>query len=536
MANRIENNHIHHINHREILSDNGGIYTLGQQPGTVLRGNVIHDISCYGYGAWGIYPDEGSSEMRIEKNLVYGTKKASFSTHYGRDNLVQHNIFALSQADHLCLGKRETHRTTLFRRNVVVAANGRVPGGVWDAAYDTVADNLFWSLDGTPFSFNGQSLAALLSAGQNTGAVIADPLFTDAAGGDFSLRPDSPALRAGFRPFDWRAAGPRLVADRPRTYEDYVRRFPLPAAGVPVVRTRITLVTPAEVVEAGGRAEFTVTLTNIGRAAGKGVVRLASGPKGAAGRPSVKRIAYALQPGEEITERIGMKVRRGTRAFWLDSEPTGSGAVPARGLVLESTTCRWAAPRLAGVVAPEAIGAALARVPARRITHGDRLVAEVKLATGANGLLLFARFHEPNLRPNLAEPWLGTAIELIAFQPVKPGTPVDQPVPKRQAFLVPRAGGVGADGLRLTAPGGERVERAPEIRACAAPMPGGCELAAVMPWTLFGFEQPPAEFPFELIVDAVDPSTGEVVQRLTFDPPWDGWRRLPGYLVPAPPA
>ena len=80
MANRIEYNHIHHINSREILSDNGGIYTLGQQPGTTLRGNVIHDISCYGYGAWGIYPDEGSSEIRIENNLVCGTKKAAYST------------------------------------------------------------------------------------------------------------------------------------------------------------------------------------------------------------------------------------------------------------------------------------------------------------------------------------------------------------------------------------------------------------------------------------------------------------------------
>ena len=41
-ANLVENNHIHHV--MQILSDGGGIYTLGRQPGTVLRGNVIHDV------------------------------------------------------------------------------------------------------------------------------------------------------------------------------------------------------------------------------------------------------------------------------------------------------------------------------------------------------------------------------------------------------------------------------------------------------------------------------------------------------------
>lgn len=39
-------------------------------------------------------------------------------------------------------------------------------------------------------------------------------MFADPVAGDFSLRADSPALKAGFNPFDWKIAGP-LPTERP---------------------------------------------------------------------------------------------------------------------------------------------------------------------------------------------------------------------------------------------------------------------------------------------------------------------------------
>ena len=66
--NLIEYNHIHHV--MSSLRDGGGIYMLGNMPGTVIRGNHVHD----GHGA-GIYLDEGSGFIEITGNLAYNVNR-----------------------------------------------------------------------------------------------------------------------------------------------------------------------------------------------------------------------------------------------------------------------------------------------------------------------------------------------------------------------------------------------------------------------------------------------------------------------------
>lgn len=76
--NLIEYNHIHDVM-REV-GDGGGIYTLGLQPGTVLRGNVIHDVrrhaQAHGAPNNGMFIDQGSKSFLFEDNVIFGTAGA----------------------------------------------------------------------------------------------------------------------------------------------------------------------------------------------------------------------------------------------------------------------------------------------------------------------------------------------------------------------------------------------------------------------------------------------------------------------------
>lgn len=71
--NIVEANQIHHV--MQSLADGGGIYTLGNQPETVIRGNIIHDIErsrdAVGSRNNGIFFDEGSARIYLDKNEIY---------------------------------------------------------------------------------------------------------------------------------------------------------------------------------------------------------------------------------------------------------------------------------------------------------------------------------------------------------------------------------------------------------------------------------------------------------------------------------
>ena len=67
--NRIEFNHIHHV--MNPLQDGGGIYTLGNMAGTVIRGNHIRDNPGV---PGGIYLDEGSGFIEVAGNVVYNVR------------------------------------------------------------------------------------------------------------------------------------------------------------------------------------------------------------------------------------------------------------------------------------------------------------------------------------------------------------------------------------------------------------------------------------------------------------------------------
>jgi hypothetical protein len=74
--NLLGNNNIHNV--LQTLTDGGGIYTLGKLNGSEIRGNYIHNIIRHshaaGGGSQGIFFDESSQGVIVDRNVINGVK------------------------------------------------------------------------------------------------------------------------------------------------------------------------------------------------------------------------------------------------------------------------------------------------------------------------------------------------------------------------------------------------------------------------------------------------------------------------------
>lgn len=213
--NRIEYNRISHIG-QGVMSDMGGVYTLGTSTGTRVCNNVIFDVSSYAYGGWGLYPDEGSEGILFENNLVYDATDGSFHQHYGKDNVVRNNILARSKANpaqpdkpahQIAITRVEDHLSVTFENNIVYWKEGVALGYNAGSANAVYSGNLWYNADGEAL-FNGKTHEEWAKeTGKDSDGMVADPLFVNPDENDFHLKPESPALKLGFTPFDYDQAG-----------------------------------------------------------------------------------------------------------------------------------------------------------------------------------------------------------------------------------------------------------------------------------------------------------------------------------------
>lgn len=214
------------------LSDMGGIYTLGNQPGTVISGNVIRNVAADthegGYGGWGIYLDEGSQNIVAEKNLVFDCGSQGFHQHYGENNLIRNNIFALNREGQLrssfAHGDRQTgyadertHNEFSLESNITLSDDTAIFSLIENHDF-TDKNNIYYDLKNGKNAFSdtnegNKPLNRVYSGGMKllglgNGAVYEDPGFKDPENFDFTLPDNSEALaKIGFEKWDYSAAG-----------------------------------------------------------------------------------------------------------------------------------------------------------------------------------------------------------------------------------------------------------------------------------------------------------------------------------------
>jgi len=281
----IEYNHCRHMNLE--TQDSGAIYSCARdwtQRGNVIRYNYVHDTLGYGrhggiqwhtpFFTFGIYLDDWSSGTQVYGNIVARSFLAGIDIHSGRDCVVDNNIIYNCRNEQMryqawptehrmlpdmlekikrmnyppelypglqTIGDARADATmsyNVFERNIIsYGGSGSRLYAVSGLDYETTEHdyNVIWRWEGEPDS----SLDKMRENGLDSHSIVADPMLVDPEKGDFRLRPESPALKLGFRQIPVDEIGPYehpLRATWPIVEAQGAREHPHMAVKAPVRR------------------------------------------------------------------------------------------------------------------------------------------------------------------------------------------------------------------------------------------------------------------------------------------------------------
>lgn len=162
------------------VADGGAIYVMDRQhasAGIAIDRNVV--ALSESVGARGIYLDDFVSNVTVTNNIVWGDCEWAIQFHGGDRNVVENNIFDISESGKLglyqdCPGFPSFGMGGNIFRNNIVYSSGAFPASLWDfwisehEVLPEVSSNRYWPA-GTAGSYAG--------ATGDASPVFADPRF-----------------------------------------------------------------------------------------------------------------------------------------------------------------------------------------------------------------------------------------------------------------------------------------------------------------------------------------------------------------------
>lgn len=234
--NLLEYNEISHA--VQLLSDGNGIYVSGAGTGNIVRYNYLHDNQAHSLPA-AIRCDDDQHDTLIYGNVLY--KNHGFSAGIaskGVNDILNNFIVAPVAVPRWGYLSFEWVPVTgsKVQRNIIIShpdggnahaarprGGGRTSSGSGGPKLEQtdMDSNLYFHP--TNSHWMDEHLSKMRAIGKEKSSLFGDPLFTDAAGGDFSFRPGSPALKLGIEPLDVSKMG-RKGKDRGAGNSAAVRR------------------------------------------------------------------------------------------------------------------------------------------------------------------------------------------------------------------------------------------------------------------------------------------------------------------------
>ncbi|NLB95817.1 MAG: hypothetical protein GX785_08920 [Armatimonadetes bacterium] len=225
VRNVIEFNRIERTNTETY--DTGGIevtqHDRNQRSGSVIRNNVVIDTIGYSsveerptFLSWSIYLDSFAGGYTVTNNLCIGSSHGGIMLQGGKENRVENNIFVNGRLNQGHISNFASNSEDLvLERNIFYTTSPDATlfnVGRLDERVLRAERNLYYNASGKEPVFRGGGIPSFEEwqrRGFDQNSVVADPLFVNPRRGNFALRPDSPALKLGFRPFDIKEVGPR---------------------------------------------------------------------------------------------------------------------------------------------------------------------------------------------------------------------------------------------------------------------------------------------------------------------------------------